>query len=106
VILGSRLGFAAVNALIAGETQKMVRLEANHIKLTSLKRRLSHHEFKLEADLLQMVEVLSILMIAVVYSGSNHADWRWPIKEELLPLLKPMASILILLMRKHITATP
>jgi 6-phosphofructokinase 1 len=38
-VLGSRLGFAAVNALIAGQSQKMVGLEAN---------------------LLQMVEVLSI----------------------------------------------
>src|SRR6202012_112965 len=34
-VLGSRLGFAAVNALIAGQSQKMVGLEANHIKLTS-----------------------------------------------------------------------
>jgi 6-phosphofructokinase 1 len=59
-ILGSRLGFAAVNALIAGETQKMVGLQANHILLTSLEDALNHHEFKLEADLLQMVDVLSI----------------------------------------------
>ncbi|WP_183566628.1 6-phosphofructokinase [Mucilaginibacter sp. SP1R1] len=59
-ILGSRLGFAAVNALIAGETQKMVGLQANHILLTSLEDALNNHEFKLEADLLQMVEVLSI----------------------------------------------
>jgi 6-phosphofructokinase 1 len=59
-VLGSRLGFAAVNALIAGQSQKMVGLEANHIKLTPLDEALSHHDFKLEADLLQMVEVLSI----------------------------------------------
>jgi len=59
-VLGSRLGFAAVNALIAGHSQKMVGLEANHIKLTPLDEALSHHDFKLEADLLQMVEVLSI----------------------------------------------
>jgi 6-phosphofructokinase 1 len=59
-VLGSRLGFAAVNALIAGESQKMVGLEANFIKLTTLTEALSHHDFKLEADLLQMVEVLSI----------------------------------------------
>jgi 6-phosphofructokinase 1 len=59
-VLGSRLGFAAVNALIAGESQKMVGLDANHIKLTPLDEALSHHDFKLEADLLQMVEVLSI----------------------------------------------
>ncbi|MFD2147460.1 6-phosphofructokinase [Mucilaginibacter antarcticus] len=59
-VLGSRMGYAAVNALIAGESQKMVGLEANHIKLTPLSEALSHHDFKLEADLLQMVEVLSI----------------------------------------------
>src|ERR1700712_2155206 len=59
-ILGSRLGFAAVNALIAGESQKMVGLQANNIVLTTLEEALNHHEFKLEADLLQMVDILSI----------------------------------------------
>jgi len=59
-ILGSRLGYAAVNALIAGETQKMVGLQANHIVLTSLEEALNHHECKLEADLLEMVNILSI----------------------------------------------
>jgi 6-phosphofructokinase 1 len=59
-VLGSRMGYAAVNALLAGESQKMVGLEANHIKLTPLAEALSHHDFNLEADLLQMVEVLSI----------------------------------------------
>src|SRR6195952_5100945 len=59
-VLGSRLGFAAVNALIAGESQKMVGLEANHIKLTTLEEALTEHEYKLEPDLLKMVDVLSI----------------------------------------------
>lgn len=59
-VLGSRLGFAAVNALIAGESQKMVGLMANYIKLTSLEEALTEHEFKLEEDLLQMMDVLSI----------------------------------------------
>jgi 6-phosphofructokinase 1 len=59
-VLGSRLGFAAVNALISGQSQKMVGLEANHIKLTSLEEALTQHEFKLEEDLLKMVEILSI----------------------------------------------
>jgi len=59
-ILGSRLGFAAVNALIAGESQKMVGLEANHIKLTGLEEALTQHQFKLEEDLMQMAEILSI----------------------------------------------
>jgi 6-phosphofructokinase 1 len=58
--LGSRLGFAAVNALIAGETQKMVGLQANQILMTGLEEALNQHEFKLEDDLLKMVEILSI----------------------------------------------
>src|ERR1700712_8168 len=59
-ILGSRLGFAAVNALIAGKTQVMVGLEANHIKITSLEEALNQHQFKLEEDLMLMAEILSI----------------------------------------------
>ncbi|WP_295674699.1 6-phosphofructokinase [uncultured Mucilaginibacter sp.] len=59
-VLGSRLGFAAVNALIAGKTQMMVGLEANYIKITSLEEALTQHEFKLEEDLMKMAEILSI----------------------------------------------
>lgn len=59
-ILGSRLGFAAVNALIAGKSRQMVGLQANIIVLTSLEEALNQHEYQLEDDLLQMAEVLSI----------------------------------------------
>ncbi|MFC0515184.1 6-phosphofructokinase [Mucilaginibacter angelicae] len=59
-ILGSRLGFAAVNALVAGESQKMVGLQANQILMTDLEAALNQHEFKLEDDLLQMMDILSI----------------------------------------------
>lgn len=59
-ILGSRLGFAAVNALIGGKSQSMVGLQANIIVLTSLEEALNQHKFHLEEDLLQMAEVLSI----------------------------------------------
>jgi len=59
-ILGSRLGYAAVNALIAGETEMMVGLKGNDIRLTSIKEALASHTFKLEADLIEMTEVLSI----------------------------------------------
>ena len=59
-ILGSRLGFAAVNALIGGKSQMMVGLEANHIRLTSLEEALNQHEYKLEEDLMKMAEILSI----------------------------------------------
>jgi len=59
-ILGSRLGYAAVNALIGGETQKMVGLRANEIVSTTLEEALNSHEFKLEDDLMQMAHILSI----------------------------------------------
>lgn len=59
-VLGSRMGFAAVNALLAGETQQMVGLQANNIKLMSLEEALNQHEFKLEEDLLLMADILSI----------------------------------------------
>ncbi|RCH54080.1 6-phosphofructokinase [Mucilaginibacter hurinus] len=59
-ILGSRLGYAAVNALIAGKTQQMVGLQANNIVSTDLEEALNQHEFKLEDDLMQMMEILSI----------------------------------------------
>lgn len=59
-ILGSRLGYAAVNALLKGESQKMVGLRGNSICLTELEEALNNHEYKLEDDLLEMVKVLSI----------------------------------------------
>lgn len=59
-ILGSRLGFAAVNALLAGQSQQMVGLQANVIVLTGLEEALTQHEYQLEEDLLEMSEVLSI----------------------------------------------
>ncbi|WDF56665.1 6-phosphofructokinase [Mucilaginibacter sp. KACC 22063] len=59
-ILGSRMGFAAVNALINGETQKMVGLRGNSIATTPLEEALNMHEFKLEDDLMEMVKILNI----------------------------------------------
>lgn len=59
-ILGSRLGYAAVNEMIKGETMQMVGLRGNEIKLTSLEEALHVHSYKLEADLLEMTYVLSI----------------------------------------------
>lgn len=59
-ILASRLGFAAVNALLNGSTQQMVGLRGNDIQLTSLDEALTEHNFKLESDLLEMTHVLSI----------------------------------------------
>ncbi|RZK54066.1 MAG: 6-phosphofructokinase [Pedobacter sp.] len=59
-ILGSRLGYAAVNAILAGETMQMVGLRGNEIKLTTLDEALHAHNYKLEDDLLEMTHVLSI----------------------------------------------
>ncbi len=59
-ILASRLGYAAVKEMINGETMKMVGLRGNNITLTSLEEALHGHNYKLEADLLEMTQVLSI----------------------------------------------
>src|ERR1700744_4280664 len=59
-VLGSRLGYAAVNALLAGESRQMVGLRANNIVLTDLEEALTSHEFKLEEDLMEMADILSI----------------------------------------------
>lgn len=59
-ILGSRLGFAAVNELFKGTTAAMVGLRGNDVKVTNLDEALTEHSFKLEDDLLEMTKVLSI----------------------------------------------
>lgn len=58
-ILGSRMGFAAVKALLNNEDRKMVGLRSNEIVLTDLREALTEHEFKLEDDLLEMSTVLA-----------------------------------------------
>jgi len=59
-ILGSRLGFAAVNEILRGNTMQMVGLRGNEIVTTSIEEALTRHFFKLENDLLEMTKVLSI----------------------------------------------
>lgn len=59
-VLASRLGFAAVRALINGENRQMVGLRGNTVVLTPLDEALNFSHFKLEDDLLEMVNVLSI----------------------------------------------
>ncbi|MBC7566861.1 MAG: 6-phosphofructokinase [Pedobacter sp.] len=59
-ILGSRLGFAAVNEMLKGNTMQMVGLRGNEIVTTSIEEALTRHFFKLESDLLEMTKVLSI----------------------------------------------
>lgn len=58
-ILGSRMGFAAVKALLSGQSRKMVGLHGNNIELTDLREALSGHEFKLEEDLMEMSSILA-----------------------------------------------
>lgn len=59
-ILASRLGYAAVNALLEGQTRKMVGLRGNAIVTTPLAEALNQKEFKLEQDLLDMAVILAI----------------------------------------------
>lgn len=59
-ILAGRLGFSAVKSIINGQTLKMVGLRGNEIKLTTLEEALNAHVYKLEDDLLEMTNVLSI----------------------------------------------
>lgn len=59
-VLGSRMGYAAVKALLEGENRKMVGMSCNAIKLVDLEQSIKKHSFKLEEDLLEMTKVLSI----------------------------------------------
>ncbi|MBC7744805.1 MAG: 6-phosphofructokinase [Flavobacterium sp.] len=59
-VLACRFGYAAVKALLAGETRQIVGIRGNTIKLTSLYEALNLHEFKLEEDLLELTHILSI----------------------------------------------
>ena len=59
-VLASRLGFAAVRRLLAGETRIMVGLHSNEIKTTPLTEVLNRKAFKLSEDMLEMMDVLSI----------------------------------------------
>ena len=59
-VLASRLGFAAVKGLIAGNNRQMVGLRGNSVVMTPLNEVLNFTHFKLEDDLMEMVSVLSI----------------------------------------------
>ena len=59
-VLACRFGYAAVNALLAGETRQLVGIRGNAIQLTSLHEALNMHEFKLEEDLMELTTILSI----------------------------------------------
>ncbi|MGE8425932.1 MAG: 6-phosphofructokinase, partial [Sphingobacterium siyangense] len=57
-VLASRLGFAAVNELLAGNTRVTVGLRGNEIKTTPIEEAISNKEIKLSPDLLEMAEIL------------------------------------------------
>ncbi|SEL08522.1 6-phosphofructokinase [Parapedobacter koreensis] len=59
-VLASRLGFAAVRRLLAGETRVMVGIRGNEVAATPLEEVLNKKVFKLSEDMLEMMEVLSI----------------------------------------------
>lgn len=53
------MGFAAVKAILAGETRKMVGLKGNNISFTDLEESITRHDFKLEDDLMEMSTILA-----------------------------------------------
>lgn len=59
-VLASRLGYAAVKGLISGQNRQMVGLRGNSIVMTPLEKALNFPHFKLEEDLLEMINILSI----------------------------------------------
>ena len=59
-VLASRLGYAAVKGLISGQNRQMAGLRGNSIVMTPLEKALNFPHFKLEEDLLEMINILSI----------------------------------------------
>ncbi len=59
-VLASRFGFAAVNALLNGQTRIMVGIRGNDIVSTPLEEALGSKSFKLADDMLEMMNVLAI----------------------------------------------
>ena len=58
-VLASRMGYAAVKSLIAGETQVMTGIINGHIVSTPFKNAIKG-ETPIDADMLEMIRVLSI----------------------------------------------
>lgn len=59
-VLATRLGFAASNALLDGESRKVVGVRSNQVALTPLDEALDNNNFKLSEDLLEIAKVMSI----------------------------------------------
>ncbi|MBP3944250.1 6-phosphofructokinase [Sphingobacteriaceae bacterium WQ 2009] len=59
-VLASRMGYAAVNQLIAGNTRIMIGMRGNEICTTPLEEAINNKEYKLSEDMLEIAEVLSL----------------------------------------------
>ncbi len=59
-VLASRMGYAAVKCLLAGDTRMTVGLRGNEIKTTSLEEALHNKEFKLSKDMLEISHIMAI----------------------------------------------
>lgn len=59
-VLGTRLGYAACNALLDGVNRKIVGLRANEVKLTDLEEALSRKDTNLSEDLLEISRVMAM----------------------------------------------
>ena len=59
-VLASRLGFAAVNLLIKGETRRVVGIRGSAIAHVDLEESINNKEFKLADDMLEISRVLAI----------------------------------------------
>jgi len=59
-VLASRMGFAAVNQILAGNSRVTIGIRGNEIITTPLEEAIYNKEFKLSEDMLEIAEVLSI----------------------------------------------
>ncbi len=57
-VLGSRMGIAAVEALLAGKREVMIGIINNHIAYTTFEKAVKHNQ-ELDMNMMRMVEILS-----------------------------------------------
>lgn len=59
-VLASRLGFSAVNLLLAGETRRVVGLKGNEIQHVAIEESINNKAFKLAPDMIELSHILAI----------------------------------------------
>jgi 6-phosphofructokinase 1 len=57
-VLGSRMGIAAVESLLAGKREVMVGIINNEVVLTSFQKAVKHNQ-EIDLNMMRMVEILS-----------------------------------------------